>query len=51
MVANYITEKNVRSHFEYIRQPKKIESHLTKFLVYDLETPNTDRARPYVICF
>ena len=30
---------------------KKIESHLTNFIVYDLETHNTDRARPYVFCF
>ena len=24
---------------------------MTNFIVYDLETNNTDRARPYVICF
>ena len=30
---------------------KKIDSHLTNFIVYDLETHNTDRARPYVFCF
>ena len=51
IVDNYITEENVKSLFEYIYNPKKIESHLTKFIVYDLETHNTDRARPYVICF
>ena len=34
----------------YINQ-KKIESHLTNFFVCDLETHNTDRARPYRICF
>ena len=49
-VDNYITEENVRSHFEYIYEPKKIESHLTKFIVYDLETHNTDRAGSYVFC-
>ena len=51
VVDNYITEENVKSHFEYIYKPKKIESHLTNFIVYDLETQNTDRARHYVFCF
>ena len=51
IVDNFITEENVNSHFEYIYRPKKIESHLTNFIVYDLETHNTDRARPYVFCF
>ena len=35
MVDNYITEENVNSHFKYEFTPKKIESHLTKFIVYD----------------
>ena len=30
---------------------QKFESHLTIFFVYNLETHNTDRARPYVFCF
>ena len=30
---------------------KKIESQLTNFMVYDLETHNADRARPYLPCF
>ena len=51
IVDNSITEKNVKSHFEYIYQPKKIQSHLTNFIVYDLESHNTNRARPYVFCF
>ena len=51
IVDNYITEENVNSHFEYIKKPKKNESHLTNFVVYDLETHNTDRARPYVFYF
>ena len=51
IVDNFITEENVKSHFEYIYKPKKIESHLTNFITYDLETHNTDRARPYVFCF
>ena len=29
----------------------KTESHLTNFIVYDLETHFTDRARPYVFRF
>ena len=48
---NYITEENVKSHFEYIYKPKKNESHLTNFITYDIETHNTDRAKPDVFCF
>ena len=51
IVDNYITEENVNSHFEFFYKPKKIESHLTNFIVYDLETSKTDRARPYCISF
>ena len=51
VVCNYITEENVKFHFKYDSIPKKIEPHLTNFIVYDLETHNTDRARPYVFCF
>ena len=50
-VDNSITEENVKSHFDYEFIPKKIESHLTNFIVYDLETHNTDRARPYIMTF
>ena len=48
---NYITEENVNSHFKYEFVPKKIKSHPTNFIVYDFETHNTDRARPYVFGF
>ena len=48
---NYITDENVNSHFKYEFTPKTIESHLTNFVVYDLETHNTDRARPYNMTF
>ena len=51
MVDNYITEENVTSHFKYEFTPKKIESHLINFIVYDLETYSTDRARPYNMTF
>ena len=51
VVDSYITEENVTSPFEYEFTPKKIESHLTNFIVYDLETHNTDRARPYNMTF
>ena len=50
-VDNYISEENVNSHFKYELIPKKSESHLTNFITYDLETHNTDRARPYCISF
>ena len=46
-----ITEENLKSHFKYEFIPKKKESHLTNFIVYDLETQNTDRARHYVFSF
>ena len=51
IVDNYITEQNVNSHFKNEFIPKKIESHITNFITYDLETHNTDRARPFVFCF
>ena len=51
IVNNYITEENVNSQFKYEFIPKKIESHLTCFFVYDLETHNTDRAKPYNMTF
>ena len=51
IVDNYITEEKVNSHFKYEFSPKKIESHLTNFVVYDLETYNTDRAPPYNMTF
>ena len=51
IVDNFITEENVTSHIEYEFTPKKIDSHLTNFIVYDLETHNTDRARPYNMTF
>ena len=51
IVENYITDENVNSHFKYEFIPKKKDSHLTIFIVYDLETHNTDRARPYNMTF
>ena len=51
IVNNYITDENVNSHFKYEFTPKKIESHLTNFIVYDLETYNSDRAEPYNMTF
>ena len=51
IIDNYITEENVKPLFEYMYKPKKIASHLTNFIAYDLETYNTDRTRPYCISF
>ena len=51
IVDNYITDENVNSHFKYEFTPKRIESHLSNFIVYDLETYSTDRARPYNMTF
>ena len=50
-IDNYLTEENVNSHFNYEFTPKKIESHLTDFIVYDLETHNGDKAIPYHMTF
>ena len=51
IVDKYITEENVNASFKYEFIPKKIESHLSNFIVYDLETHNTNRARPYNMTF
>ena len=51
IVDKFITEESVNCHFKNEFIPKKIESHLTNFNTYDLETQNTDRARLYVFCF
>ena len=51
IVDIYITEENVNSHLKYEFIPEKIESHLTNFFVYDIETHNTDGARPYDMTF
>ena len=51
IVENYVTEENVKPRFKYEFIPKKIESHLTNFIVFDLETLNTDRAKPYNMTF
>ena len=51
LVDNFITKENVNSHFKNEIIPKKIDSHLRNFFVYDIETHNTDRARPYCISF
>ena len=49
IVDNYITKENVDSHFEYEFISNEIDSYLTNFIVYDLESHNVGRARPY--CF
>ena len=51
ILDNYITEQNVNSHSKYEFIPKKIESHLTNFVAYILETHITDRTRPHIMTF
>ena len=51
IVDNYITEENNNTHFKYEDIHKKIESHLSDFIVYDLETLNTDRTKPHNMTF
>ena len=50
-VDNFITEENNNSHYKYDFIPKKIESHRINFIVYDLETYNTDKTTTYFISF
>ena len=47
-VDHYVTDENVIKYFIYEYKPKN-ESQLTNFIVYDLETYNTTRARPYCV--
>ena len=51
LFSKCITEEIVKDHFKYEFTPTKIESHLTNFFVYDLETRKTDKARPYNMTF
>ena len=51
IVDIYITEENVNSLFKNEFTPKKIDSHSTIFTVYNLETHNTYRAKPYCTSF
>ena len=51
LVGNYITKENDEAFFKYEITPKKKESHLTNFIVYDLETFDTDRGKPYNMTF
>ena len=51
IVDIFVTQENVNSLFKYEFIPKKINAHLTNYIVYDLETHNTDRARLYCISF
>ena len=51
LVDNYTTEENASCHFKYEFIPNRIESDLTNFIVYHLETHNTDRARHYCTSF
>ena len=46
VVDNIISDKYVKSFVKYEYNPKKIESPLTKIVVYDLETFNKIRAFP-----
>ena len=51
LVDTFITEEIVNSQFIYEIIPKNFVSHLTKIIVCDLETHDTDRARPYCSSF
>ena len=51
VVDNFIVEGNVISHFKCEFIPKKIVSHSTICIIYDLKTHISDRAIPYCISF
>ena len=51
VVDNIISDKHVESFFEYEYKPKKVQSQLTKVIIYDLETFNTDKCVPYGVVF
>ena len=50
-VDSFITEENVNSHFKYEFIPKKIDSQLTNFIVYDLVARKEVRTKPYIVTF
>ena len=49
LIETFIREEDVNSLFQYVIIPKKIEPQMTDFIVYDLETLNTDRTRPNIM--
>ena len=51
IVDNYITNENTESYFKYEFIPKKIDKHLTNFVIYDIETNSDAEAKPYCISF
>ena len=50
VVNNVISDKHVESFIKYEPKPKKVQSQLTKMIVFDIESFNTDRAVPYANC-
>ena len=50
-VNKYLTNENVQKYFNNENTAKQMESKLTIFNVYDLETCNTNGARPYCVSF
>ena len=50
VVDNVISDKHAKSSIRYEYKPKKVQSQLTKMVVSDIETFNTDRAVPYANC-
>ena len=49
-VDNVIYDEQVNVFFQYENKPKKLESPITKVIVYDLETFNKIRFVPYCSC-
>ena len=50
VVDNVISDKHVKSFIKYEYKPKKVQSPLTKIIVYDLETFNKVRTVSYCSC-
>ena len=50
VIDNVISDKHVKSYIKYEYKPKKAQSHITKVVVCDIETFNTDKAVPCASC-
>ena len=50
LVVIVISDKHVKSYIKYEYKPEKVQSQLTSFNVYDIETFNTVKCVPYANC-
>ena len=50
LVDNVMSDKQVKNFIKYEYSPKKVQSHLSNIIVYDIETFNTVGAVPCASC-